>query len=215
MSFGRTCGIFHGGLVMKQPASRKLPAHCLNIMVSQCLLASWSTQGSGQEEPHPTWSLFSPTHVVRKPWPTAVKTRIHYLWSIHRCLSPTGNGHQSEVLFLPDSALSSSTEWGKFWMGIGRESSVPGLASLCSILSKCSETVGVHLPLHTAEYLPWRWKNSSTEYSWIRDELVKKSCMAPWHSGHWHDKRNRHLFFPQATVICGLLVCFLLSFSNW
>lgn len=96
---------------------------------------------------------------------------------------------------LPDSALSSSTEWGKFWMGIGRESSVPGLASLCSILSKCSETVGVHLPLHTAEYLPWRWKNSSTEYSWIRDELVKKSCMAPWHSGHWHDREIDICFF--------------------
>lgn len=39
MSFGHTPGIFHGGLVMEQPASRKLPAHCLSTTVSQY---SWS-----------------------------------------------------------------------------------------------------------------------------------------------------------------------------
>lgn len=153
---------------MKQPASRKLPAHCPWLtMVSQCLLASWSTQGSGQEEPHPTWSLFSPTHVVRKPWPTAVKTKIHYLWSIQMSQSYRERS-QSWVLFLPDSALSSSTEWEVLdgdWGGNRQSQDLPLSAPFCQ---NVVETVGVHLPLHTAEYLPWRWKNSSTEYSWIR-----------------------------------------------
>lgn len=124
---------------MKQPASRKLTAHCLSTTVSQCLLASWSTQGSGEEEPHPTWSLFSPTHVVRKRWPTAVKTRIHYLWSMHRCLSPTGNGHQSEVLScltLPSPLLPSeeSSGWG---LGGNRQSQdLPLSAPFCQNVVK-------------------------------------------------------------------------------
>ena len=139
MSFGRTCGIFHGGLVVEQPASRKLPAHCLSTTVSQCLLASWSTQGSGEEKPQPTWPLSSPTHVVREPWLTGVKTRIHYLWSIHRCLSPTGNCHQSEVvscLTLPSPLLQSeeSPGWG---LGGNRQSQdLPLSAPFCQNVVK-------------------------------------------------------------------------------
>ena len=123
------------GAAGQQEATSSLSKH----HVSQCLLASWSTQGSGEEKPQPTWSLSSPTHVVREPWPTAVKTRIHYLWSIHRSLSPTGNCHQSEVLSrltLPSPLLPSeeSPGWG---LGGNRQSQdLPVSAPFCQNVVK-------------------------------------------------------------------------------
>ena len=113
---------------------------------------------------------------------------------------------------LPDSALCSSPEWGKSWTGTGRESSVSGLASFCSILSKCSETAGIHLPLHTAEYLLWRW---TVQLSIPRshDELLKKSCMSPWHGRHWHDREIHICFFSSH---CDLpSSCLFLIISQW
>ena len=79
-----------GLLVDSKPRRREAPAHLVTVFSYAC----------GQE-----------------PWLTTVKTRIHYLWSIHRCLSPTGNCHQSEVLScltLPSPVLQSeeSPGWG-------------------------------------------------------------------------------------------------------
>lgn len=152
------------------------------------LLVFWSTQGAGEEKPHPTWSLSPPTHVVRDPWPTTVQARTYYLWSIHRCLSPARNCPQPEVLScltLPSALLPSEESPGRGLGGNCQSQDLPLSAPFCQNVVKQRGSI-----FHSTQLSIFFGDERTVQLSIprSRDELLKKSCMAPWHGGHWHDR---------------------------
>lgn len=197
------------GAAGKQETASSLSKHHSESI----FLVSWSTQGAGEEKPHPTWSLSPLTHVVREPWPTAVQTRAHYLWSIYRCLSTARSCHQSEVLScltLPSALLPSEESPGRGLGGNRQSQDLPLSAPFCQNVVKQQGSI-----FHSTQLSIFF---GDERFSWVYPDPMMNSwrraaCLPDTVDIDMIEKYTS--VFSQATVICRLLVCFWLSLSNW